>query len=92
MVNISNSPVLSTQTSAREAVEQPVIFLESTHRILKTLTALIEFAPTVKVHIARELTKLHEEMLIGTAEEILAILEAEPVRQKGEFVVIVDIR
>ena len=68
----------------------PVVFLESTHRIMKTLISLAEASPTAKVYLARELTKLYEEMLVGTAEEIFEILEAEPVRQKGEFVLIVE--
>ncbi len=63
---------------------------ESTHRILKTLTALAELYPEATVQLARELTKLHEELLIGTPGELLLRLEAEPVKQKGEFVVIVD--
>lgn len=71
---------------------EPAIFFESTHRIIKTLTSLAEFLPTAKVYVARELTKLHEEILIGTADEILAILAAKPVKQKGEFVIIVDAR
>jgi len=70
--------------------ELPVIFFESTHRIMKTLESLMESSPEATVHIGRELTKMHEEMLVGNAKEIIDILEAEPVRQKGEFVVIVD--
>jgi len=68
----------------------PTIFFESTHRIIKTLTALHEVCPEAKLYIGRELTKMHEEMLVGHAEEIKDVLEAEPVRQKGEFVLIVS--
>lgn len=67
----------------------PVVFFESTHRIMKTLEALSTLPHTWQVHIGRELTKLHEEMLVGTATEIQELLKASPVRQKGEFVVIV---
>tara|TARA_B100001989_G_scaffold236154_1_gene197886 strand:+ start:58 stop:732 length:675 start_codon:yes stop_codon:yes gene_type:complete len=69
---------------------QPAVFFESTHRIMKALSNLNEMYPDVTVYIGRELTKLHEEMLIGTPAEITELLEAEPVRQKGEFVVIVE--
>ncbi len=48
--------------------------------------------PTAKVYLGRELTKMFEEMIIGTPQEVLDILEAEPVRQKGEFVVIFEIK
>jgi 16S rRNA (cytidine1402-2'-O)-methyltransferase len=71
-------------------ISQPAVFFESTHRIMKTLTSLSEVVPDTTIYIGRELTKMYEEMLIGTPVEVLAILEAEPVRQKGEFVVIVE--
>ena len=67
----------------------PVIFFESTHRILKTLSTLSEVSPDARIYMGRELTKMHEEMLIGTAAELLEILESQPVKQKGEFVLIV---
>jgi 16S rRNA (cytidine1402-2'-O)-methyltransferase len=72
--------------------EVPVVFFESTHRILKTLDSLQQEVPEAKVSLARELTKLHEELLTGTAEELLDILTQTPVKQKGEFVVIADTR
>jgi len=70
----------------------PVVCFESTHRILKTLSSLDELYPSAKIYVGRELTKMHEEMIVDTAGAILAQLEAEPVRQKGEFVVIIDLR
>lgn len=72
--------------------DQPVVFFESTHRILKTLESLKEHYPETKLYIGRELTKMHEEMLIGTPAEISDILNETPVKQKGEFVVIFDNR
>ncbi len=57
---------------------------------MKTLEALSSSPINWTVYLGRELTKMHEEMLIGNAKEILQVLESEPVRQKGEFVVIVD--
>ena len=69
---------------------QPAIFFESTHRIIKTLESLQKNYPEETVMLGRELTKMHEEMLVGTPTELLDILNNEPVRQKGEFVVIFD--
>jgi len=69
--------------------EHPVIFFESTHRIMKTLNSLKALYPEATLYVGRELTKMHEEMLIGTPAEVEAVLLGEPVRQKGEFVVIV---
>lgn len=71
---------------------QPVVCLESTHRIMKALEQLMEHQPAATVYLGRELTKMHEEMLIGTAAELHTQLEATPVKQKGEFVMIVDNR
>jgi 16S rRNA (cytidine1402-2'-O)-methyltransferase len=69
----------------------PVVFLESTHRIMKALTQLAVQLPAAKIYLARELTKLHETLHVGTAAELLAALEADPVKQKGEFVVLVEV-
>lgn len=69
--------------------ERTMVFYESPHRILKTLEALIKFCPDKKVCIARELTKIYEELKTGTPEEILEYLEKNKVKQKGEFTVIV---
>ncbi len=44
----------------------------------------------ITIHLGRELTKMHEEMIVGTPAEILETLTTEPVRQKGEFVVIMS--
>jgi len=71
---------------------QPVVCLESTHRILKALTQLAELQPQATIYLARELTKLHEELLVGTAAELLTLLTDTPVKQKGEFVMMIDSR
>jgi len=83
----------------RIAQEQStVVFYESPHRIMKTLQALSEVFSNShelenksrQVVLARELTKVHEEILSGTAEGLLEILETTPEKQRGEFVVIVS--
>ncbi|NBD73780.1 16S rRNA (cytidine(1402)-2'-O)-methyltransferase [Patescibacteria group bacterium] len=68
--------------------ERPVVCFESGHRILKTLDALAERAPERRVILARELTKVHEEVIEGTPGDVRARLTEEPVKQRGEFVVI----
>lgn len=67
---------------------EPAIFFESTHRIMKTLEALNSLYPEVGLIVARELTKLHEEVITGTPKEIFDMLSENQNRQKGEFVVI----
>ena len=64
------------------------IFFESPHRIVKTLEALARVAGERRIGLFRELTKLFEEHLVGTAPEVLAKLTPE--KRRGEFVVIVE--
>ncbi len=65
--------------------KRTVVFYESPHRIQKALESLKNIAPTRKIVIARELTKIYEEFPLGTAEELL-----EKKEWKGEIVVIVS--
>ena len=69
--------------------ERTMIFYESPHRILKTLESLVKFCPNKKVCVARELTKIYEEFKTGTPTEVLEYLLKNPVKQKGEFTVLV---
>jgi 16S rRNA (cytidine1402-2'-O)-methyltransferase len=73
----------------REAGGSPYtsIFYESPHRILKTLEACARILGEREIVVARELTKLHEEVLRGTAAELLARFETTPPR--GELTVLV---
>lgn len=70
------------------ASERASIFYESPHRIRKALEALQHLAPGRRVGVYKELTKIYEEALIGSPEEVLAALTPDKVR--GEFVVIVE--
>jgi len=70
--------------------KRTIVFYESPHRILKTLESLEKFCPNKKVCIARELTKIYEEFKTGTSEELLKYLKENPVKQKGEFTVLVS--
>ena len=62
---------------------------ESPHRILKALESLNKFAPDKRVILGRELTKIHEEFLAGTAGELLEVFAKDPGKVRGEFVVMV---
>ncbi len=70
--------------------KRTVAFYESPHRILKTLQSLEKFASEKKVVIARELTKIYEEFISGTATELLAHFESHKESVRGEFVVMVS--
>ncbi len=69
--------------------EYPVVLYESPHRILKLLKELATFAPKSRITIARELTKIHEEVLAGKPLELAAQLEKKKA-VRGEFVVIIE--
>ena len=65
----------------------PVVFYESTHRILKLLDEVEqELGPARRLFIARELTKKFEETVAGTPAELRAHYQTHSL--KGEFVVI----
>jgi len=72
------------------ASERTMIFYESPHRILKALESLEKFAPSKKVTIARELTKIHEEIKSGTPAELLEFFKTNEEKVRGEFVVFVN--
>ncbi len=68
--------------------DHPVILYESTHRILKLLGEISTRQPERHLVICKELTKMHERVMAGTAAELAAKLETEPSLQKGEFVLV----
>ena len=69
-----------------------MIFYESPHRILKTLTSLANVLAdsSRKVLVGRELTKMFEQIISGTASEMLAYFEKNTDKVRGEFVVAVE--
>lgn len=78
------------QTRLTVLAEEPrtMIFYESPHKLLKTLTNFVEFFGADRpVSVSRELTKLYEETVRGTAEEVLKHYTEKP--PKGEIVIVV---
>jgi 16S rRNA (cytidine1402-2'-O)-methyltransferase len=78
-----------TIVKAMKAAEDSQVLYESSHRILKLLGELTEQYPEADVWIARELTKAFEDIFRGSPAELAALLEADPNKQKGEFVVVI---
>jgi 16S rRNA (cytidine1402-2'-O)-methyltransferase len=74
------------QGLARETMT--VVVYESPHRILETLTDVQDLLPGASLVIAREVTKLHEEFLRGSAASIREILEARGT-VKGEITLLI---
>ena len=68
--------------------DRTMIFYESPHKLLKTLSNMVEFfGAERKVSVSREISKLHEETIRGTAAEVLKHYENKP--PKGEIVIVV---
>lgn len=70
------------------ALKATLIFFESPHRIIETLHDLAIALPGRPVAVTRELTKLHEEVLRGQAQEIAAELGSRA-SVKGEITLLV---
>src|SRR6185437_1823827 len=69
-----------------------VVFYEAPHRILETLADIERvWSGGVRVALARELTKRHEEVLRGTAAEVRSLLASRE-RIRGEIVLLVEAR
>jgi 16S rRNA (cytidine1402-2'-O)-methyltransferase len=73
---------------ALAAEQATLIFYEAPHRILESLEAVEEALGPRPVVVARELTKVHEEFLRGTAAEIRAQLAARDA-VKGEITILI---
>ena len=66
-----------------------LIFYESPHRLLKTLTQFAEyFGESRLISVSRELTKMHEENVRGSIKELIEYYTSHTL--KGELVIIVD--
>lgn len=68
--------------------ERTMIFYESPHKLVKTLKNMVEFfGEDRSISVSREISKLHEETVRGTAAVVLKHFEAKA--PKGEIVIIV---
>ncbi len=76
-------------TEPREAA-RTLIFYEAPHRILDTLADLeAVFGPELRVVVARELTKIHEEFVRGNVAEVRSELAARD-RIRGEITLLIE--
>lgn len=66
---------------------RPAVAFESPYRIKKSLGIIAEVMPDRQLTVARELTKLHEQLLRGTASEVAAALGD---KTRGEFTLVIS--
>ena len=65
-----------------------MIFYESPHKLIKTLSHFVEyFGAERPMSVSREITKIHEETIRGTVQEVLNYYTTKP--PKGEIVIVV---
>jgi len=65
-----------------------LVFYEAPHRLARSLADCLSTLGNSEAAVARELTKLHEEIVRGTLEELAETFAAREVR--GEIVVVID--
>lgn len=77
-----------TRIDALRDEPRTMVFYESPYRVLKTLQQLAEaFGPDRQASACREISKVHEESVRGTLEELIShFTQTEP---RGEFVIVV---
>lgn len=73
--------------AALKAAGRTVVFFEAPHRLRVTLEQLLDTIGDRTVLVARELTKIHEELVRGPISEILAKLPSP----RGEFTVVAEL-
>ena len=84
------------ETLFKEIIEtkRTVVFYESPHRIIKTLNSLkkhLDFGGlNRKIVIARELTKVYEEIISGTVDDLLNYFQNNLDKVRGEFVIMLE--
>jgi 16S rRNA (cytidine1402-2'-O)-methyltransferase len=75
---------------ARAADERTLVFFEAVHRIAATLADMVDaFGADREAFLGRELTKLHEQCVVGSLGELLDDVGGGTIASKGEFVVAV---
>jgi len=71
-----------------ENEERTIIFYETPHRLKRALTDMLEIMGDRKIVIARELTKMYEEIIRGKLSQVLSGIDSKEI--KGEITLIVQ--
>ena len=78
-----------TKLSILASEKRTMIFYESPHKLIRTLLDFENsFGPKRKISVSRELTKLYEETIRATVEEMKEIYKSK--KPKGEYVIVVE--
>jgi 16S rRNA (cytidine1402-2'-O)-methyltransferase len=82
----ARAAALRRHLEAAGTLSLPLILYESPHRVASLLAALASLAPGAQMAVGRELTKRHEEVIVGSAAEIAA----GPLQPRGEFTLVIS--
>ena len=79
-----------TRWKAIAEEERTTVLYESPHRLHKALEQIIEFiGPDRPIMVARELSKMHEQLVRGTSTEVLLYFVKNPDKIRGEIVIVI---
>lgn len=82
--------LLSNLKDANEKLEATVVIYEAPHRIVKVLNDIKSVFGNIEIRIARELTKIHEELVVDSIDNLIEKYgKQEP---RGEFVVLFSLK
>ena len=70
------------------AIPATLVFYETPHRLAKSLVDCLKVLGNRKIAVVREITKLHEEIVLGSLEQLAEKFSSNDV--KGEIVLVID--
>ena len=82
----ARAAALGRLIAAAGSTGMPLILFEAPHRVLGLLAALDRLAPRSTIAVCRELTKLHEQVLVGSPAEVRTALVAP----RGELTLVIS--
>ena len=81
---------LLTNLAESQQIYDAIVFYENTHRLIRTISDLEIFEINIEqIVVCREITKIYEEFVRGSLEEIKEYFEKNPSKLKGELTVII---
>lgn len=84
--------LLNSIEGSNEIIKSTFIAFESPYRIIKTLELISDvYSDKAEIAVCKELTKIHEEVFIGSALEVLADLKSNKFASKGEIVLLINL-
>ena len=84
-------PLREKLTRVHESGIPIAVFYESPHRVVKLIEGIAEQFAACRVSVACDISKRYEKILTGPVGEVLAQMRANPMVEKGEYSVVLDV-